>query len=225
MALGQLVPFTTLEGLVAQRVVAAQDVVAVPPRQALDVEEAGPHQGDVRRLEDSDVQVGVDRVGVGLVRDPVEPEHAGVPVDALVQHDVVAALGVVVVHPAAAVEHVGAAVRVVLEGQCVVALHQVGPDAALHPVVQLVAGHDVAGATSAQEVLTVAGEGLGDLLAVQDQVLAAVAEDQVQSGTGVDRVVAAAAVEHVVAEQVGQHVVARPAVQQVVADVALEVVR
>ena len=95
--------------------------------------------------EDDDVEVGVRRLRVAPVGDPVEAEHALVPLDAEADdHDVVAALGVVVVVAAVADDDVVAGlVEVVLERRAVVALQEVGLAAALDPVVAVVAEHRV----------------------------------------------------------------------------------
>jgi hypothetical protein len=161
---------------------------------------------------------------VVLVGDPVEAEHAGVPVDTVVGHDVVTALGVVVVVAGAADEDVGPAVRVVLEGERVVALDQVGTVVALEPVVTLVAGHDVTGGTAADQVVAGSSEVLRRVLVVQDEVVPGATEEQVEACTRVDRVVAVATVDDVVTEQVGDHVVTMATDEHVVALAALDVV-
>jgi len=222
--LGELVALAGDLRRVAREAVAPEDVVAVPAGQALHVQEARTHELHVRRREHCDPEVGIRDERVVLVRDPVEAEHAAVPVDTVVGHDVVAALGVVVVVAGAADEDVGPAVRVVLEGERVVALHEVGTVVALQPVVTLVAGQDVTGGAAADEVVAGSREGLGGVLVVEDEVDAGTTEQQVQPGTRVDRVVAVATVDDVVAEQVGDHVVAVATDEDVVALAAFEVV-
>ena len=145
-------------------------------------------------------------------------------VDAVVQHDVVTALGVVVVVSAAAEQDVGATLRVVLERQGLVALHQVVTARTLEPVVVLVAGEDVVGVATADEVAartTVRGR---DLVAVEDEVAAGVPEDQVDPRAAVDGVVTRPAVDDVRTEEVGDGVVPGAAVDRVVAHAALEAV-
>ena len=130
-------------------VVTPQGVVEVPPGQRLDEVEPVLVRLHARRQQAREVHVGVRRRRVGVVRGVVEPEHALTALDAgTEQHDVVAALTVVVGLAAVADEHVVAGlVRVVLERGAVVALEQVERAAtgagdgrtALDPVVAVVA--------------------------------------------------------------------------------------
>ena len=80
-------------------------------------------------------------------------------------HDVVAALGVVVVVAALPDDHVVAEDRVVLEPVAVVALEQVICLAALDPVVALVAEDGVGAVAGEHEVVARAGEGLRRVVA------------------------------------------------------------
>ena len=92
--------------------VAAEHVVVLPARQALDLVEAVADVVLVGRLQPGEVHVRVRRLRVALVGDPVEPEHALVALDpGAGDHDVVAALGVVVVVAAAADDDVVAGDR------------------------------------------------------------------------------------------------------------------
>ena len=83
------------------------------------------------------LHVGVDRECIAAVCDEVEPEHAfeALGSEDVADHDVVAALGVVVVVALATDEHVMTAVGVVLELVVLVADQQVELRTSFHPVV------------------------------------------------------------------------------------------
>ena len=118
--------------------------------------------------------------------DPVEAEHALVPLNARPgHHDVVAALGVVVVGATVSVEHVVArGVRVVRERGAVVALHQVSLAAALDPVVAVVTEDGVGRVAAEDLVVARAAEGLGRVGATDGEVVAATGLVQVEACTG-----------------------------------------
>ena len=104
-----------------------------------------------------------------------KPAGAGVAVDGRVlRHDVVAALGVVVVLAGLTDEDVVARRglrRVVEERRTVVTLQQVLPGATLDPVVATVAEHGVGALTGDDEVVAGAGERLVVVGAGVDEVL------------------------------------------------------
>ena len=173
---------------------------------------------------DLHVVVGAHRVV--LVEGPVEAAGAGVAVDGRVlRHEVVAALGVVVVLAGLTDEDVVARRGlggIVEERRAVVALQEVLPGAALDPVVATVAEHGVGALTGDDEVVAGTGERLVVVGAAVDEVLAVVAHGMSSPGTAVDGVVARAALGHVGAVEVGDDVVAVAAERDVVAAVALD---
>ncbi len=225
---GDLVDLVGVRQLVAHLVggvhrVAAEGVVELPPRQALDHVEAVADVVLVRGLQAGEVHVGLRRLRVALVGDPVEAEHALVALDpGAGDHDVVAALGVVVVVAALADDDVVAGDPVLLERVAVAALEQVGLGAALDPVVALVAEDGVRGVARVDDVVAAAGEGLLRVRPGLHEVVAEARQDQVDAAAGVDGVVAVAALDVVVAEEVGDDVVVVTAVERVVAGAALD---
>ena len=164
--------------------------------------------------------------GVVLVERPVEPAGAGVAVDGRVlRHEVVAALGVVVVLADLTDEDVVAGcvlAGVVEERRAVVALEQVLAGPALDPVVTAVAEHGVCALAGDDEVVPRTGERLVVVRAAVDEVAAVAAHEDVVARAAVDGVVAVAALEDVGAVEVGDDVVAVTADGVVVAAVALE---
>ena len=222
--LGQDVSTAVRIGGISCRTASTQHVGLVPSGETFDVHEPGAHVLHLERLEHRDVQVGLAGERIVLVGDPVEAEHAGVTVDAVVQHDVVSAFGVVVVITTPAVEHLVAAVRVGHQREGVVALHEVVAPGTFQPVGVLVAGEDVVGVAAADEVGLTAGEGLRDLVAVQDEVGTGATEDEVEAGASVHSVVARTGVDRVVTEDVGDRVVTVSAVEDVVAHPAFDAV-
>ena len=104
-------------------VVAAQHVIEVPARQALDQVEAVADGIQIGRQQAGEEQVGVSGPDVVLVGHPVEAEHAFEALDAVVgEHDVVAGFRVVVVVAGAADDDVVAGMGAVLERCAEVAL-------------------------------------------------------------------------------------------------------
>ena len=217
-------------------VVAAQRVVEVPPGQCLDEVEAvlvGLHR---RRQRSDDLHVGVRRERIALVGGPVEAEHPLRALDAVAeQHDVVAALAVVVGLAAVAHQHVVTGlVRVVLERGAVVALQQVErATPTLHPVVAVVAEDRVLAVTGHHVVVTGTGERLGHVVATDDEVVATTAlvevgpealarGQRVVAVASLERVVAGRVVEDVVAEATDQVVDAVTSLHPVVAAVATD---
>src|SRR4051794_35386594 len=212
-----------------RRVVALDHVVGGAARVGLGLLPADAVDHDRDRQAGElvvDLEVVVRGSGVELVERPVEPAGARVAVDRRVLlHDVVAALGVVVVLPGLADEDVVAGVRlggVVEERRAVVALEQVLAGAALDPVVATVAEHGIGALAGVHEVVARAGERLVVVRAALGEVVPVAGEHDVVAGTAVDGVVAVTALEHVGAVEVGDDVVAGAAERPVVAAVALE---
>ena len=141
------------------------------------------------------------------------------------RHQVVAALGVVVVLARLTDEDVVAGRdlrRVVEERRTVIALQEVLTGPAFDPVVAAVAEHGVGALTGDDEVVAGAGEGLVVVGAAVHEVLTVATDDDVVAGACVEGVVAGAALEHVGAIQVGDDVVAVATEGDVVAAVALD---
>src|SRR5262245_14568799 len=138
-------------------------------------------------------------------------------------HDVVGALAVDLVEPAAGDEDVVADDDAGLLRVEVVAARAVGRPY-LDPVIALVAEGRQVHLGAEDEVVARAAEGLGHVLAGDDEVAALAAEEQVEAVAAVDDVVAVVALEDVVAAQVGDDVVAVAALDVVDAVTALEAV-
>ena len=153
--------------------------------------------------------------------EPVEAEHSLGALDAGAgEHDVVAALGVVVLLAAVADQDVVPSQRVVLERGSVVALHQVEvSEPTLEPVVAFVTEHGVIRVAGMDEVVTLTGERLGDVVATEDEVVAPATLVQVTASALARRqhVVAVAALEDVVTVQVLEDVIAEASDEAVVA--------
>ncbi|CAB4556402.1 unannotated protein [freshwater metagenome] len=205
----------------------AQRVVPVVAGQTLDrvVPVAVVDDARGQRCE-IEVQIRLGGLGVTLVDGPVETECACVLLDSGPgDHDIVAALGVVVVVATVAHEHVVAGgVQVVEERGTVVALQQVGTAAALLPVVAVVAEHRVRVVAAEDDVVPGTTEGLGHVRAGDHEVVAAATLVQVETRPGAEVVVTVAALEDVVTEGVGDDVVAETTDRLVVADPALDAV-
>ena len=181
----------------------------LPPGQALDVVEAVADVVEVRRQQAGEAHVGVRRLRVAAVGDPVEADHALVALDpGAGDHDVVAALGVVVVVTAVADDDVVSPVRPLLERVAVVALEEVGLRAALDPVVPLVGEHVSAESPAMTKSSPPPANVSFGFAPATDESPAGAGEDEVEAAARVDRVVALAALDVVVAEQVGEDVVA-----------------
>ena len=160
---------------------------------------------------------------------PVEAEHALRPLDAATEeHDVVATFGVEVLLTAVAVEDVVSGfIGIVPERGAVVTLQQVErPEPAFDPVVATVAEDGVLGVPGEDEVVAFAGERLGDVVATDDEVVAAATLVEVTAEALARRqiVVAVTALQDVVAEQVGEEVVTETADEIVDTVAALEAI-
>ena len=208
---------------------ALDDVVEVRAGVRLDLLPPVAVHDDLDRDADEvvvDLQVVVAAHGVVLVEGPVEAAGTGVAVDGRVlRHEVVSALGVVVVLTDLADEDVvaGCGLGRVVEERCtVVALEQVLPRATLDPVVATVAEDGVGALTGDDEVVARTGEGLVVVRSAVDEVLALVAHRDVVPDAGVDRVVTGSALGHVGSAEVGDDVVALATERDVVAAVALD---
>ena len=209
-------------------VVATQDVVVLPTRQALDevhTISVGEHRW---RQKHADGHVGVGGDRIASVDCPVEATHAFSALDAGAdEHDVVAAFGVVVLLATPSEDDVIAGVNwVVLERSTGVALQQVErPAAAFDPVVALVTEHGVEVVAGEDEVVAGASEGFGGVVAADDEVFAVTTEVEVAAASARrNRVVAGSTLDHFHTEEVGDDVVADTAQEVVVAVAALDAV-
>src|SRR4029077_18880873 len=163
---------------------------------------------------------------VVLMEGPVEAAGAGVAVDCRVlSHEVVAALGVVVVLARLTDEDVIAGCdlrRVVEERRTVIALQQVLTGSALDPVIAAVTEHGVGTLTGNDEVIAGAAERLVVVGSAVHEVLAVGTDDEVVAGACVEGVVAGTALERVGTIEVGDDVFAITTESDIVATVAFE---
>ena len=192
--------------------VPSEHIVLVPTGKPLDQIEAVSQVVDAGRQQPGDIHVGIGGARIALVGGPVESEHALGSLNSRAhEHDVVAALGVVILLAAVSVDDVVTAGRVVLEGLAGVALKQVeGAEASLDPIVAIVTENGVHVVAGEDEVVATSREGLGHVVAAHDEVLAGTSLVEVAPETSSrrDRVVARTTLDDVVTVEVLEDVVA-----------------
>ncbi len=181
-------------------IIALQEVVVVPTREAFDLVEAVFQDvvRDCREDRDGRVEFDAGRAEVALPHRPVEAEHAFVAEHARARaHDVVARLHVIVLLIALAKCHVVADDRAVEEQFRIFAGDGVEPATTLDPVITLVAEQEVLTHAAENEVGFGAAKDLGGILAENDVVLALITEQQVRTAGAGDHVVALVTAQHV----------------------------